>query len=238
MTENIERMRTYIRGLDEKLSGGIPKNFIILVSGTHGTMKTSLCFNILYNLGVKENIKSLYLSFEQERNSLFQQMVSLGMNAEEIEKHILVVDIGVLRKLLKEANKPVNKAGWIELVLTHIQTVKDTDKIEVVVLDSLNAFGAFPKEPLTRDDTYHFFARLRNISATVFLISEMTMGSNVFEIFGGEPYLCDGIIHLDLRREKMALKLMLGIIKMRATEISRVYTPLVYDKKGFTVIPE
>ena len=45
----VERLKTYIERFDQELGGGIPKGHVVLVSGTPGTMKTSLVFSIIYN---------------------------------------------------------------------------------------------------------------------------------------------------------------------------------------------
>ena len=44
-----ERLKTYIEGFDKILEGGIPRGHIVLVTGTPGTMKSSLSYYILYN---------------------------------------------------------------------------------------------------------------------------------------------------------------------------------------------
>ena len=44
-----DRIRTYIRGFDEQLEGGIPKGHVVLFSGTPGTMKSSVTWNILWH---------------------------------------------------------------------------------------------------------------------------------------------------------------------------------------------
>ncbi|MEW6070014.1 MAG: ATPase domain-containing protein, partial [Candidatus Thermoplasmatota archaeon] len=43
------RVKTYVKGLDERLSDGLPKESIILVCGTAGSMKSSFVYSVLYN---------------------------------------------------------------------------------------------------------------------------------------------------------------------------------------------
>ena len=45
----IKRVPLYIEGLDDNIEGGVPEGHIILISGSAGTMKSSLAFNVLYN---------------------------------------------------------------------------------------------------------------------------------------------------------------------------------------------
>jgi KaiC/GvpD/RAD55 family RecA-like ATPase len=59
--KEMKRVKTYIKGLDENIEGGIPAGHVVLVSGTAGTMKSSVIFNILYNEALAGKT-SLYLS--------------------------------------------------------------------------------------------------------------------------------------------------------------------------------
>ena len=42
------RIRTFIHGFDEKMSGGIPQGHVVLLAGEPGTMKSTIAFNIIY----------------------------------------------------------------------------------------------------------------------------------------------------------------------------------------------
>ena len=66
----VNTYKTYIKGLDEELGGGIPEGHIILVSGTPGTMKSSVAYNILYNNIKSEDSVGVYVSLEQSRENL------------------------------------------------------------------------------------------------------------------------------------------------------------------------
>jgi KaiC/GvpD/RAD55 family RecA-like ATPase len=47
--------KTYIRGFDEEIEGGIPQGHVVLVAGPPGTMKSSLAYSILYNNALNGN---------------------------------------------------------------------------------------------------------------------------------------------------------------------------------------
>jgi KaiC/GvpD/RAD55 family RecA-like ATPase len=72
--------KSYIKGFDEELNGGIPEGHIILVSGTPGTMKSSVAYNILYNNIKFEGSTGVYVSLEQSRENLLFQLKSLGLH--------------------------------------------------------------------------------------------------------------------------------------------------------------
>ncbi|MEW6070835.1 MAG: ATPase domain-containing protein, partial [Candidatus Thermoplasmatota archaeon] len=83
MKEKEARVKTYVKGLDERLSGGMPKESIILVCGTASSMKSSFVYSILYNNTKNENINGLYITMGQSAESLLSHTESLGMGKLE-----------------------------------------------------------------------------------------------------------------------------------------------------------
>ena len=50
-----------VKGLDERIEGGIPNGSIVLTCGMPGTLKTTFCFNILFNHSKETGQKTLYV---------------------------------------------------------------------------------------------------------------------------------------------------------------------------------
>jgi len=82
----VERLKTYIEGFDDRLSGGIPKGHVVLVTGEPGTMKSSICYSILYNNAVEEGRPSAYITLEQGRDGIIMQMEGLGFPMAEVRE--------------------------------------------------------------------------------------------------------------------------------------------------------
>ncbi len=92
---------THIEGFDQYLEPGIPAGSVCLVLGGPGTLKTSFTFTILYNSMKLNNMKGLYISLEQNKESLVNNMAKLGMN--DIDHDSLeIADYGTLRLMLKK----------------------------------------------------------------------------------------------------------------------------------------
>src|SRR2546430_1656061 len=72
-------LQTYVDGLDRVLGGGIPRGSTVLVAGTPGTMKTSLILWIMHENARTHGTKSLYVSLEQDMDSLKAGAARLGM---------------------------------------------------------------------------------------------------------------------------------------------------------------
>jgi KaiC/GvpD/RAD55 family RecA-like ATPase len=249
-----DRIKTYVKGLDEKLGGGIPRAYIVLICGTAGSMKSSFAFNILYHNALQEDRRGWYITIEQERGNLLEHMASLGMAVEEgteLSKKLTVVDFGTLRSEVGDENLPmVLKTGRREVAPTDLLQAqvswpaalseqlgrwKEANEFDILVIDSLDALYALIPMTNPRTILFHFFQELRKLNVTTFLVAEMSRDTSKYGTHGVEEFLSDGIIHLDLIREGWSVKRFLGIVKMRKTRHDMNYYPLLIEK-GFEIV--
>jgi len=221
----MERIPTFVKGLDEKMEGGIPVGHVVLVSGIAGSMKTLLVLHILYENVKRGNGKALYISLEEKRNLILRRAGKVGMKLSEMEDRFAIIDLGYLRKQLKEF--PAENVDWLESLLSQIKTFKQDIGFDFLALDSLNALYAISQMKNPRDQLFYFFDTLRDLNLTAFLVTEMKPDSGEFGQYGVEEFLADGIIHTDLRRTNGVMNLFLGIVKMRETKHDRKYYPLI-----------
>ena len=229
--EKMERIKTYIERMDEQLEGGIPKGTISLICGTTGCMKTSLTYSILYNNAVEENLKGMYITLEQEVQSLKKQMKRLGMEKES--ENLTVVDYKtIVGKLEGDAKVEIN---WLKKVKNYVEHRVKKEDYDLIAIDPLNALYSLTTVENPRKELYLFFEGLRAIGLTSFLVSEMQQGDNRFSKYGIADFLSDAIIHLDLKREKDVLERYLGVVKMRYTNHGLQYFPLFFNHGRFTI---
>lgn len=221
----MDRVPTFIKGLDEKMEGGIPIGHVVLVSGVAGSMKTLLVLHTLYENVVRGHGKALYISLEEKRNLILRRAGKVGMKLAEIEDKFAIIDMGFLRKQLKEF--PSEKVDWLESLINQIKTFKQDIGFDYLALDSLNALYAISDMKNPRDQLFYFFETLRDMNLTAFLITEMRDENSEFGQYGVEEFLADGIVHTDLRRINSVMNLFVGIVKMRETKHDRKYYPLV-----------
>src|SRR5436189_6277151 len=95
-------LQTYVDGLDRVLGGGIPKGSTVLVAGTPGTMKTSLILWMMHENARAHGTKSLYVSLEQDMDSLKAGAARMGMGNLH-ESSVYILDMGQLRRVLHRA---------------------------------------------------------------------------------------------------------------------------------------
>ena len=231
------RVRTYVKDLDERMQGGVPKGYVVLVCGTAGSMKSSFTFNILYNGAKNEGAKGLYISLEQGRDSLIRQMRKLGMSIRDVSELVTVIELREpIKREVGRGGTFFKKGNWMEVLLTQIQNYKKTMDFEILIIDSLDALYALTTISDPRTEIFHFFRGLRNLGITTFIITEMPQSRKEFGKYEVESFLSDGIIHLSIERLGNTVGRFVNIAKMRETRHATDFFPLVVDENGFAII--
>ncbi len=224
-----ERIRSYVVNLDNQMSGGIPEGHIVLISGNPGTYKSSLAYNILYHNALKEGRKGLYISFQQSRDSLQDQFVSLNMPHEWVEEKITIVDVSYLRETMEASPK-----DWMDIFKGYVENIRATTDYELLVVDSLTTLELISNVENRRDELFHLFEWLRDFDGlTPILLVERPMTE---ETLHEEEFLADGIIYLTKERVgRVESRRYLSIDKMRATKHNTSFFTLLFDGDRFQV---
>lgn len=220
-----DRIRTFIHGFDEKLSGGIPAGHIILLAGEPGTMKSTIGFNILYHNALREGRPGTCISLEQGRENLTKHLESMSLSPRDVEEKVSIVDLGMIRRNLDG----MADRTWLEIFKMYASNLKRTLNYEILVVDSLPVLEVMARFENPREELFQLFEWIRDLRATTILISELKPGS---EDFGknGEEFLCDGIIHTKMERVDDAnIQRRIRCVKMRATGHSTNYYTLIFQ---------
>jgi KaiC/GvpD/RAD55 family RecA-like ATPase len=227
MTEEI--IRTYIKGFDEQLGGGIPKEHVVLVAGSAGTMKSTVAYNMLYNNASKDGMKCLYVSLEQSRKSILKQMNHLGMSKLP-DDQLGIVDLGVIRKKLNS----IGKNGWMDVFKLNVENLKRNFGYNILVVDSLTALEVIAKMEKPREELFKLFEWLRDMGMTTFLILETEECEKIG--LNGESYLADGIIKLDMEEINATdVQRRIRCVKMRSINHHTGYFSLMFRDNKFQV---
>lgn len=222
-------LRTYIDGLDNVLGGGIPQGHLVLVCGTPGTMKSTLCFTTMYQNAVHGS-KGLYISLEQDGEHLARSMVKLGM--PEAHERVQVLDLAMLRRELGEKE---TKKDWVKMLLAVTRHAVQGDHYSMVTIDSLDAFYALAGLENPRREMFHLFTHIKELGVTTFFISEIPIGARSLAMYG-EDFLADGILlleHSDLGNTDVQLRLR--CVKMREMPHQHGYCAVHHDGNRFLV---
>ncbi len=174
----------------------------------------------------------MYISLEQGRDSLLEHMERLGMNHQDVEDDVTVVDLGYLRQNSESLDYG---SSWMSVFRMYAENLHNASEYEILAIDSLAAMEVLADVKNKRADLFHIFGWLKELGTTTFIISEATAATNIVR---DEDFLADGVIHLDLRREGNGVNLYLAVNKMRKVNHSRGYSPLIFESGGFEIVTE
>lgn len=206
----MERIKTYIKGFDELIESGFPKNSIIVISGNAGTGKTIFSTEFIYNGAKFANQMGVYFTFEQKKKTLFEQAKQFGWNLEEEEKKnkIKIISIG-----LEEINK-----GIVDELIEIVTKLK----AKRVVIDSINTLSFLSPEESTgncenkvKKFLYYFITKFKEIEDLTTLLISQKNQDNVDSLI---KYLADGIINIEYDSLGGDFSRNLNIPKMRKTK--------------------
>jgi circadian clock protein KaiC len=221
------RVHTGIPRLDELISGGLPQNSIILVSGTPGSGKTIMCYHYMQE-GLNNGEKCLYLTSDERVKNILKQAGELGFNFQQY------VDSGHLKfiyldfdksDIYREIENEIKNGGYSRVVLDSITPVSEmpvwiSDGINEII-PSFDGFKATKKIPAgsipaTRMHVRSIMSILNNDNCTALVTSEIPEGSRSLSRDTISEFLVDGIILMDLDTSMDRRKLT--VRKMRATK--------------------
>lgn len=224
----VERIRTFIEGVDEAMDGGVPKGNVVLLAGGPGTMKSSLAYSILYNNFNEKGTKGLYFMLEQSRTSYIDHLERLGFDPEDTGQDLVILDLGLLRK-----NLDIEQTSWIDLFKMYCKNLKETSKFEILVIDSIDVLEVLSAFTEPRKDLFEFLGFLKGMGVTTFLISEVGDADEMFA-HKGEDFLVDGIIHLRMKRfGDVNFQRQMRVVKMRGTQHDLAYKTLMFSDAAF-----
>jgi circadian clock protein KaiC len=196
-------IKTYVRGFDEEIGGGIPQGHVILVAGPPGTMKSSLAYSILYNNAIHDGFTGVYVTMEQERESLEFQLSRMGMDLKKVGEKVRIQDLSRIRRGVEELRGAArfgspSEKPWLDILKRHIEDVKETEDFSLLVLDSLPVLEIIAGLRDRRIGLFHFFGWLKGLKVTSFVVSEV--GSQDSPTVRDEDFLADGIFSLTMDR--------------------------------------
>jgi len=231
MPLQIERVKTYVQNFDDNIQGGIPKGQVVLITGTPGTMKSSLCYSILYYNALQNQKRSVYMTLEQSKGNLMEQMVLMGMEDPRANEYVQVIDLGLIRKSLTELS---SKGSWIQVFKMYTENLKRNIGFDILVLDSLDVLEmAAQIRDDRRTELFYLFEWLRNMGVTSFLISERAP-DEIFKHTYDEGYLADGIISLKQQEiGETDVQRRIRAVKLRSTNHKTGYFSLLFSDGMF-----
>lgn len=231
MEVEVPLFHTYVDGLDKSLGGGIPKGSTVLVAGTPGTMKTSLILWMMLENAKRHGTKGLYVSLEQDAESLRTGAARMGM-ADLHDSKVYILDLGQLRRGLFRAE---GAKDWITILLEIIKEAVATSGYSMLCIDSLEALYALAELKAPRREMFHLLGFVKELGLTTFIITETPFGATRLTQWG-EDFLADGILNLrQVEVGETEVQLRLRCIKLRWMSHDHSALALNHDGQKFFV---
>lgn len=221
---------TRIDGLDQVLNGGIPRGHMVLVAGTPGTMKSTLCYTAMYNNAVHGQ-KGLYISLEQDGEHLRGSMAKLGME-DNGDNRVYILDLSTIRRELADREA---KKDWTRMLVDVARQAVQEDRYTMLTVDSLEAFYALASFQNPRRELFHFFNEMKDLGVTTFFITEVPIGSKVLTRHG-EDFMVDGVLllqHVEVGETDVQLRMR--VVKMRNMGHQNGWFAVHHDGQRFLV---
>lgn len=242
----IDRTPTGIPGLDEILSGGLPRSRVILLVGGPGTGKTILTAQFLMN-GIKmygEN--GAFVSLDESKSHFYREMGLFGWKFEELEKakKFAFINASPLRHMPGEVKigrqaigrKDFSILSLIEGIKTHTELINAK---RVVVDPVTSLIFQYPEMVERRTAVLDLVDALVKTGATCLLTTELrAFGPTVERAVQLEEYLAHGVIIMSNAKVGKTYNRVLQVEKMRETPIDMQPRPYKISGNGIEVFPK
>jgi circadian clock protein KaiC len=234
----LARCATGIEGLDNILEGGIPRGNMVLVAGSVGTGKTTLCLEFLVR-GAERGERSLFVSVTEASSKLIQNLSTFEFFRKDlIEQGSLVfVDLPAIYDRLGLAHDELAPEE-IDILIRTIRDLVRSLGVQRLVLDSLTSVCyRIRRDEQIRDFMLRLGQELNDAGCTSLLVSEIGPTPARYSLHGVEEAIVDGVILLWNTRRLGDILRVVQIVKMRGTSHSRAQYVLELTPIGILMAP-
>ena len=240
-------MPTGVEGLDELISGGIPRGRVILVLGGPGTGKTILASQFLYKGISQYNENGIFVSLDEGKNHYYSEMLKFGWDLKKAEEEgkFLFIDatrlsrVAMLKeKMLKEETSSLRgKQLQIDRLIEELQEKIQQINAKRVVFDTLASLFYRFFDPIERRTAgVDLIEALSDINVTSIVTTELSylgLERNLMD----EEFLVHGVIMMQTLFYGGTTTRALQVEKMRSANVNPNLVPYTIDKNGIEIFP-
>jgi len=237
-SNSLPRCATGIEGLDNILEGGIPLGNLVLVSGSVGTGKTTLCLEFLVR-GAERGEPSLFISVTESSGKLIQNLSTFDFFRPELVAggSLVFVDLPVIYRKLGLEHDELSPEE-VDILLRTIEGLVRSLGVRRLVLDSLTSLCyRIRGDEQIRDFLLRLGGMLNEVGCTSLLVSEIGPQAGRYSAHGVEEAIVDGVILLWNNRRMGDILRVLQIVKMRGTSHSRTQYVIELTPIGLLMAP-
>lgn len=227
------RDRTGIAGLDDILTGGLPKNRLYLVKGTPGVGKTTLALQFLLE-GVRKGERVLYITLSETEDEIRQVAASHGWSLEGVHLYELTSAEQTLRLDDESdlyATADVDLKETVRVLLDEVNRTKP----QRVVFDSMSEIRLLAQSPIRyRRQLLSLKQHFAGRECTVLLLDDRTGEANDVQV----ESLAHGVLLMEqIPMDYGADRRRLRVSKLRGSTFRSGFHDFVVRTGGLSVFP-
>ena len=241
----MERVSTGVKGFDELVSGGFPKGYAVLISGSAGAGKTLFALSFIHE-GILKGEKCLYISLEQKEKEIIEQGAQIGLNFSQNENlKIVCIDVKQLNTCtIDQLFREITENNIQRLVVDSLTTLtvyaplyqmSYETAVKMVSNENKVLSPIVIGDNLTKYFIYSFISRIRNTGCTSLLLTEISPKSDSLSSDSVSEFMCDGVVLITLESMGGAFSRSLLVRKMRGTKNDEDIHPLEISPEGLVV---
>ncbi len=224
---------TGIEKLDEMVGGGIPKGNTVLVVGSSGTGKTTLCMQYLIN-GAKKGERGVFFTITEPLFKLTKNLETFSFYDKKLIESGMVnlIDLRIISErlgLVAEKYTVEDASALLDI----LRDIANELNVERLVIDSITALCYRLQTPeMIRDFIFKLGSSLAAMNCTTLLTSEIPPFKFQYSQYGIEEFISDGIVFLGDVERKGDLIRTFQIVKMRGAAHDRTKTAMLISTKN------
>lgn len=248
------RIKSGVSGFDTLIDGGFPENSVILLSGSAGTGKTIFSMQFLLE-GLKKKEKTLFITFEQRKEKVFDQASRFGWELQKYEKQGMVKivtmdDVGIINILegmrnhidsFKPSRMVIDSITFMALSAYSVKKLVDLEKTSLAeIYEEMEEHYQHSIPPeyaglIVRKLLVDFVKILQSKNITAILTSEIPRESAWLSRDTFSEFASDGVILLKSTSIGSDLHRTIEVIKMRNTKMKGGVYSFEFGKNGISV---
>jgi circadian clock protein KaiC len=233
VAQDLPKVASGIRGLDEITGGGLPRGRPTLVCGGAGCGKTLFALEFLARGAMEQGEPGVFLSFEESEEEIAANAASLGFDLPRLQaqKKLFVDWVRTERSEIEETGE-----YDLEGLFVRLQHAIEQVGAKRVALDTIESlFSALPNEAVLRSELRRLFRWLKDQGVTAVITGER--GDGTLTRQGLEEYVSDCVIFLDHRVNDQVSTRRLRVVKYRGSTHGTNEYPFLIDDDGISVLP-
>ena len=245
----MERTKTGVKGLDEMLNGGIPRDSVVLISGAAGSGKTIFGLQFLVNGALEHGERGMFVTFEETREDITAQALQFGWDLDKLEgeRKLKIMTFTPSKHHLSHINSEIDGAidsfkpsrlvyDSISTIGVYAEVIADVETLMNLGLKKDDVTIQLPPETVTRRAVMDIIGKLKSSRLTSLVISELPKTSTYLSRDTISEFIADGIILLHCLEKKEKKIRAIEVLKMRRTKHSMDLVPMMLGESGIEVL--